>query len=83
METGGSMLHTQELSINPYTELDQRHSLYCIHFNIVFPSIHKYLFLVGLPVKILKALLLSHILATWPTEGNLLDLITQIILDER
>ena len=35
---------------------------------------------VGLPVNILKALLLSSILATCPAHLNLLDLITLIIL---
>ena len=41
----------------------------------------KFLFLVGLPVKILKALLPSSILARCPT--HLLDLITLTILGER
>ena len=45
----------------------------------------KCLFPVGLPVKIkiLKALLSSSILATWPAHLNLLDLITVTILSER
>ena len=38
---------------------------------------------VGLPVKILKALLLSSILATCPAHLNLLDLITLTIIGER
>ena len=38
---------------------------------------------VGLPVKILKALLPSSILATSPAHLNLLDLITLTILGER
>jgi hypothetical protein len=46
------------------------------HLRLVFP---KSLFLVGLAVKILKALLLSSILA----HLNLLDLITLTILGER
>ena len=41
------------------------------------------LFPVGLPVKILKALLPSSILATCPVHLNLLDLITLTILGER
>ena len=43
----------------------------------------KGLFPVGLPVKILKALLPSYILATCPAHLNLLDLITLTILGER
>ena len=43
----------------------------------------KDLFPVGLPVRILKALLLSSILATCPAHLNLLDLITLTILGER
>ena len=41
------------------------------------------LFPVGLPVKILKALLPSSILATCPAHLNLLDLITLTIFGER
>ena len=41
------------------------------------------LFPVGLPVKILKTLLNSSILATCPVHLNLLDLITLTILGER
>ena len=43
----------------------------------------KGLFPVGLPVKILKALLPSSILATFPVHLNLLDIIIQTILGER
>ena len=43
----------------------------------------KGLFPVGLPVKILKALLPSSILATYPAHLNLIDLITLTILGER
>ena len=43
----------------------------------------KGLFPVGLPFKILKALLPSSILATCPAHLNLLDLITLTILGER
>ena len=46
-------------------------------------SLPKGLFPVGLPVKILKALLPSSILATCPAHLNLLDLITLTILGER
>ena len=41
------------------------------------------IFPVGVSVKILKALLPSSILATWPAHLNLLDLITLTILVER
>jgi len=43
----------------------------------------KGLFLLGLPVKILKALLPSSILATCPAYLNFLDLIALTILGER
>ena len=43
----------------------------------------KGLFPVGVPAKILKALLPSSILATWPPHLNPLDLITLTILSER
>ena len=43
----------------------------------------KGLFPVGVPVKILKGLLSSSILATWPAYLNLLDLVALIILGER
>ena len=43
----------------------------------------KSLFPVGVPVKILKALLPSSILAIWPAHLNLPDLITQRMLGER
>ena len=46
-------------------------------------GLDKCLFPVGLPVKVLKALLPSSILATCPTHLNLLDLITLTILGER
>ena len=48
-----------------------------------FSTPHSHLFPVGLPVKILKALLPSSILATCPAHLNLLDLITLTILGER
>ena len=87
MAPGSSMLHSQELSNKPYPEPNQPNSSYwylCfkIHSNIVFPftllGLTKGLFLVGIPVKILKALLLSSILATWPANLNLLDSIAPI-----
>ena len=54
-------------------------NLFKIHSNTALP---KYLFPVGLPVNILKELLPSTILATWPANLNLLDLITLNILDK-
>ena len=62
------------------------------HFKINFFKVHsnvlrlgppKRLFSVGLPVKILKALLPFSNLAIWPVHLNLLDLITLTILGER
>ena len=46
-------------------------------------GLSKSLFPAGVPVKILKALLHSYILATCPAHLNLLDLITLAILGER
>ena len=43
----------------------------------------KGLFPVGVPVKILKELLSSSILAIWPAHPSFLDLITLTILGER
>ena len=49
-----------------------------------YPSqINPILFPVGVLVKILKVLLPSSILATWPAHLNLLDLIRLSILVER
>ena len=87
MEPGGSMPHSQGLSNNPYPELNQPiHSLISISSrSILILSSHlrlgvpKGLFPVGLPVKILKALPLSSILATCPAHRNLLDLINLTI----
>ena len=57
-----------------------------VHSNIVLSStprgLPKILFPVDLPVKVLQALLLSSIMATWPAHLNLLDLITLTILGE-
>ena len=47
------------------------------------PRIDTYLFEVHFTVKILKALLPSSIVATFPAHLNLLDLITLTILGER
>ena len=71
MEPGGSMPHSQELSNNPYTEPNQTQFLALIPISsrsILILSSHlrlgprKGLFPVGLPDKILKALLPSSIL---------------------
>ena len=83
------MLHSQGLSNNSYPEPNQPISLHPISSrSILILSSHlrlglpKGLFPVGLPVKILKALLPCSILATW-SHLNLLDLITLTILGER
>ena len=71
MKPGGSIPHSQGLSNNPYPEPNQHNSSYDtyfskIHSKIVLPFTPrpKGLFPVGLPVKILKGLLPSSILAT-------------------
>ena len=64
--------------INPITRIDTY--FFKIHSNIVLP---KGFFPAGVPVKILKALLLSSILATCPVHLNLIDLITLTTLGER
>ena len=59
--------------------------LFKVHSNIYLHlrrGLPKGLFPVGLPVKILKALLPSSILATCPAHPNLLDLITLTTLGE-
>ena len=61
--------------INPFTRTDTY--LFKVHSNIVLPSTP-----VGLPVKILKALLPSFILAACPAHLNILDLINLTILGE-
>ena len=81
MEPEGSMPRLQGLSnnprINPIPRIDtylfEVHSNISSHLRLGLP---KGLFPVGLPVNILKALLLSSILATCPAHLNLLDLIT-------
>ena len=70
MEPGGSMPHSQGLSNNPYSELNNS----ITHIDTyLFKVLPKGLYPVGLPVKILKALLPSSILATCPAHLNLLD----------
>ena len=92
MEPGGSMPHSQGLSNNSYSEQNKPNSpridtyLFKVHSDIVFPSTPRppqRSFPLGLPVKILKALLPSSIVATCPAHLNLLDLITLTILGER
>ena len=61
--------------INPITLIDTH--LFKANSNIVLPSTPRPP--KGLPVKILKALLSSSILATCPAHLNLLDLITLTI----
>jgi hypothetical protein len=63
MEPGGSMPHSQQPSNNPYPEPNQTNSAHLSSRSILIFSFHlrlglsKGLFPVGLPVKILKALL--------------------------
>ena len=52
----------------------------CSHLCLEVPN--GGLFVVGLPDKMLKALLASSILAKWPVHLNLLDLITLNIVGE-
>ena len=89
MESGGSMPHSKGLSNNSYPESNQSNPSYWYLFLkdpfIVLSShlclgISKALFPVGVPVKILKALRLPSILATWPAYLNLLDLWIIIII---
>ena len=88
------MPHSQGLFNNSYPEANQPNSYLfllipissrsiLILFSHLRQGLLKGLFPVGLPVKILKALLPSSILATSPTYLNLLDLITLTILGER
>ena len=91
MEPADRMPHLQGLSNNPYPQPNQSNSSYIpiSLISILILSSHlrlglpKGLLPVGLPVNILKALLLSSILATYPAHLNLLDLITRTILGER
>ena len=77
------MPHSQGFSNNPYPEPNQPNSSY---YNLILKvdsyivsclclGLPEGLFLVGEPVKILKVLLPSSILATWPAHLNLLDFI--------
>ena len=90
-EPGGSMSHSQGLSSNPSPEPKQTQFLVLIPISlrsILILSSHlhlglpKGLFPADVPVKTLKAHLPSSILATWPAELSLLDLITLSILVE-
>jgi len=89
MEPGNSTPHSQGLYNNPYPESNQYNSPHFSSRSILILSSHlrpglpKGLFSVGLPVRILKALLSSSILATCPAHLNLVDLITLTILGER
>ena len=81
------MPHSQGLSNNSYPEPNQpNYPLPISSRSILILSSHlrlglpKGLFPVGLPVKILKALLPSSILATCPAHLSLLDLITLTVL---
>ena len=75
MEPGGSMPLIQGLSNNPHPEPNQPNSphLYLSLQGLILSSHqrhHKGLFPVGLPIKILKALLPSSILATYSAHLN-------------
>ena len=90
MKIRDSRQHSLSLSNNPYPEPNQPPTLIPISSrSILILSSHlclslpKGIFPVGLPVKILKALLPSSILATCPVHLNLLDFITLTILGER
>ena len=72
---------TRRFTPNPRTDT----YLFKVHSNIVLPPTPrppKGLLPLGLPVKILKALLDSSILAICPAHLNLLDFITLTILGE-
>ena len=84
------MLHSQVLSNNPYPDPNQpNYVLIPISLRFILrlpyhlrPGLPRDIFPAGLPVKILKAVLPSSILATCPAHLNLLDLITLTILGE-
>ena len=92
MEPRGSMLHSQGLYNNQYlswVQSTQFLALIPIYLRLILIlsshpclGLPKGLFPVGLPVKILKTLLPSSIMATCPAHLNLLDLITLTILGE-
>ena len=77
------MPHSRGLSNNPYPESSQPNSssyFFKIHSNIVHTStlgLPKGLFPVGVPVKILKALLSFSILTTWPAHTEHKEVIHQ------
>ena len=81
MEPGVSMPHSQGLFYNPYPVPNQPIVLIHILRSILTLTSHlrlglpKGIFPVGLPVKMLKALLPSSILATCPVHLNVVDLI--------
>ena len=82
------MSHSQGLSNYSYPEPNQPNFPISLRSILILSShlhlgLPKGLFHVGLPVKILKALLPSSILATCPAHLNLMDLITLTILGER
>ena len=91
METGVWMPHSQGLSNNPYPEPNHKFFVLIPIYlsSILILSSHlrlslpKGLFLVCVPVTILKALLPSSILTTWPAHLNVLHLITLTKLGER
>ena len=88
MKPVGSMPHAQGFFNNPYPEPDQSNSPISLWYILILSShlrlgLPKGLFPVSLTVKILKALLLSSILPTWPADLNRLELITLAILGER
>ena len=76
IEPGRSMPHP----INPIPISSRSILILSSHLRLGLPKGH---FPVGLPVTILKELLLSSIQATCPAHLNLLDSFTLIILDER
>ena len=55
------MLHPQGLSSNPFPELNQSNCIDNYLFNMYSNIVLSHLFPVGLPIKILKALLPSFI----------------------
>ena len=82
MEPEGSIPHSQRLSNNPYPEPKQTQFLVFITISLrsililsthLRLRLHKGLLPVGIPVKILKALLPSSILATWPSHLRFLE----------
>ena len=87
MEPGGSMPHSQGLFNNPYLEPNQPIPI-SLRSILIWSSylrlgLPRGFFPVGVPVKILKALLSSSILATRPGPLSHLDLITLALLGEQ